>query len=195
MDSGCFKTFQWQNPCDHTLTGATLIMEAHPHSDWIVSPSGTPPRLDAAFYYTESADDFILTATVSHPFAARYDACALAVVYDDTHWGKICYEYSDAATRCIATVITNGVSDEANGDDLDAASVRLRLMRKGDLFAMFFAQEDGSFKMARYFSMPALRPVKLGLIAQSPLGEGGVFTFDQIDLAFRTPHDIRRSGI
>jgi regulation of enolase protein 1 (concanavalin A-like superfamily) len=34
---------------------------------------------------------------------------------DSDHWAKLCFESTDFGTRAIVSVVTNGVSDDANG--------------------------------------------------------------------------------
>ena len=68
-----------------------------------------------------------------------YDACALMFFHDDTHWGKFCFEFTDINTHAVVSVVANGLSDDANGVDIDGNSVWLQLARNGHIFSMHYS--------------------------------------------------------
>lgn len=192
MDINLQEQFQWDNPSQVTVAGNTLRIKAHPHSDYFVDPADGTRHLSGAFYYTEGQEDFVLRAKVSHAFTSVYDACALMVMGGDTCWAKICFELTDLGTHSIVSMVTNVVSDDANGVDIQGNQVHLQIAKKGNVFGLYYSLDGNRFNMVRYFTIPIDGAFKLGFVAQSPLGEGGDFVFEEIALNYVSVGDIRK---
>ena len=70
---------------------------------------------NAPFYYTEVKGDFVFRAKVRPNHRYTYDACALMVIRDEKMWAKAAFEKTDFGTKAAVCVVTNQVSDDANG--------------------------------------------------------------------------------
>jgi regulation of enolase protein 1 (concanavalin A-like superfamily) len=110
---------------------------------------------------------------------------------DETCWVKLCFEFTDIGTHAVVSVVTNGVSDDANGVDIPGNAVYLQIAKKGNLFALHYSLDGNVFKMVRFFRLPVHETFKVGFVAQSPLGEGGKYYFEDIDLHYNRIHDLR----
>ena len=99
------------------------------------------------------------------------------VRHDETHWAKICFEATDFGTHAAVSVVTNGVSDDANGADLEIESLWLQIVRQDDLFGLHYSLDGESWRMVRYFALPVPSKVKVGIVAQSPVGPGTTIDF------------------
>ena len=73
--------------------------------------------------------DFQFSARVTVGFASTYDAGVLLLWVDDRHWGKLCFEFSPAGEPMVVSVVTRGVSDDANAFVVDGRTVWLRVSR------------------------------------------------------------------
>ena len=51
--------------------------------------------------------------------------------------------------------------------------------------------DGGHFYMMRFFSLPADRKVRIGLLAQAPVGNGGARIYDDLTLESITVKNIR----
>jgi regulation of enolase protein 1 (concanavalin A-like superfamily) len=187
-----FKNFKWDFESESEIRDTTLMIKALPHSDYFVDPADGKKTLNAPFYHVEIDSDFFLGAKVSHSLESVYDACALMLVNNETCWAKLCFEYTDIGTHAVVSVVTNGVSDDANGVDIQGDSVYLQIAKKGNLFAMHYSLGGTDYKMVRYFYLPVKGTFKLGFVAQSPLGEGGSRYFGDIRLNYTAPNDLRK---
>lgn len=175
-----------------------VVATAGPRSDIFIDPGGTAPldaesMLNAATLLgTPPAGDFRLSARVTVSFGATYDAGVLLLWIDERHWGKLCFEFSPAREPMIVSVVTRGVSDDANAFVVPGPTVWLRLSRIDQAYA-YHASTDGSqWRMIRYFRViesPA--SVKVGLEAQSPTGDGCTVTFDDICFVAERLGDLR----
>ena len=64
---------------------------------------------------------------MSVDFAATFDAGVLLLWVDERHWGKLCFEFSPAGEAMVVSVVTRGVSDDANAFMVTGRSVWLRV--------------------------------------------------------------------
>jgi regulation of enolase protein 1 (concanavalin A-like superfamily) len=143
------------------------------------------------------AGDFQLSARVSVDFGETYDAGALLVWVSDTHWAKLCFERSPQGETMAVSVITRGLSDDANGLVAPPGEpLWLRISRVGRAWA-FHAHPDGqAWSFVRHFSLDETHEdgATIGFEAQSPMGEGCTVTFDEITFVGETLADLR-SGV
>jgi regulation of enolase protein 1 (concanavalin A-like superfamily) len=164
----------WSNAPERwePLPGGGLRIHAPAQTDFFQNPNGDPGRDSAPYLWLPVEGDFVAQARVQPAFASTYDAGALMVRHDERHWAKLCFESTDLGTRAAVSVVTNGVSDDANGADLDTDSLWLQIVRQGDLFGLHYSPDGQSWRMVRYFALPLPHQVKVGLVAQSPVGPG-----------------------
>jgi regulation of enolase protein 1 (concanavalin A-like superfamily) len=113
---------------------------------------------------------------------------------NDTKWAKVCFEYTDLNTKAVFSVMTNGRSDDCNGVNIESDTVWLQLCRAGDVFAAHYSYDGKTFLMNRILYMPLAKKLKVGLVAQSPLGCGGEFIFNDIYMEAVTKVDIRHGN-
>jgi len=184
MDMDFLKKFQWLNRAECRISEKSLIINAHPRSDFFISPAGDKKSSDAALFFTETEDEFILKAKVTHSFKSVFDAAALMVYSDETCWAKLCFELTDFGSHSVVAVVTNGFSDDANGVKIPGNSVWLQITRKDNLIAFHYSEDGTNLEKVRFFRLPVNKKVKTGFVAQSPLGGGGEFMFE--DILFKT---------
>lgn len=166
------------------------------HTDWFNNPVPedgklSAPVANAPFFYTEVTGDFVFRAKVRPNFRSVYDACALMVIQDETLWTKAAFEKSDFGTTAAVCVVTNGISDDANGCNIQQEEVWLQIVRVGDVFCTHYSLDGENFDMVRLFHLPVEKTVKVGIEAQSPAGEGGLRFYSDISLENRTVANLR----
>ena len=191
--------FQWLNESQITKHGARIEILATPQSDFFcnsgsVSEEGiTPESLgNAPYYYTEFPGDFVLQVKVSHDFKDTYDSASVMVMVDLKNWAKACFEKTDFGTHAAVSVVTkNGESDDANGCNLEGNSAWLKVCRVDNTFSFHYSLDGERFYMMRFFSLPAGETVKVGLLAQAPVGNGGARVYEDLTLEGRTVKNIR----
>ena len=167
------------------LEDGRLVAAAPPHTDLYVDPSGedlagtgttvSPPTLLG----TPPEGDFQLGCRVTVDFRSAYDAGVLLLHTDDRTWAKLCFERSPAGQPMVVSVVTLGVSDDANAFDVHGGQVWLRVSRIDRVHA-FHASTDGrTWRLVRVFRLGDRAP-DIGFEAQSPTGDGCTVTFDEI---------------
>ena len=193
-----FGNAQWLNESRAWLEAETLVIHAPARTDYF-RPYGAPAEegitpatlQNAPFLYREVVGDFVLRVRVRHAFQDTYDAAAIMVMQSDAVWAKACFERTDFGTHAVVSVVTNGVSDDANGCNIEGDTVWLQVCRVGETFAFHYSLDGARFDMMRFFYLPVDRTIKVGLVAQAPQGEGGDRFFSELSLANRTVKNIR----
>ena len=190
------SNWKWLNESSIIMEGGEVAISAPGHTDWFNNPvpeNGvlSQPVANAPFFYTEVTGDFVFRAKVRPNFRTVYDACALMVIQDERLWTKAAFEASDFGTTAAACVVTNGISDDANGCNIEQDEVWLQIVRKGDVFCTHYSLDGETFYMVRLFHLPVEQTVKVGIEAQSPAGDGGLRFYSDISLENRTVGNLR----
>ncbi len=106
-------------------------------------------------------------------------------------WAKLCFESTNFGTTAAISVVTRGLSDDANGVDLTAPDVWLQICRAGDVVGMQYALDGKSWRKVRRFHLPLPRTVRVGLLAQSPGDAGTTVDFLWFSVESHTVADTR----
>jgi len=116
----------------------------------------------------------------------------MMVYLDSLNWIKFAFENSDATGPSIVTVVTKGTSDDTNGVILDSTStVWLAIARKDNIYSMHWFTDGASFQMARLTSMTPHDSVKIGVEAQSPVGDSATHQVHYFELVEKTVENLR----
>jgi regulation of enolase protein 1 (concanavalin A-like superfamily) len=177
---------------------AVLTATATPHSDIFIDP-GADTQLNAESLVNAATmlgvppnGDFQFSARVTVEFASTYDAGVLLLWIDERRWGKLCFEFSPHREPMIVSVVTRGVSDDANAFTVDGSSVWLRISRIDHAFAYHASLDGRVWRMIRFFSLDDTSTTpRIGFEAQSPTGQGCIVAFDDIRFTSRRLGDLR----
>ena len=183
----------WSNAPERwdLLPDGGLRVFVPPKVDYFRNPNGQHAVDSAPFLWLVVEGAFVARVRVCPAFTSTYDAGALMVRQDETCWGKLCYEASDFGTHAVVSVVTNGLSDDANGVDLEVDAVWLQIIRQENVFALHYAINGQDWRMVRYFALPVSGKVRVGLVAQSPIGPGTTVDFSQFVVESRRVKDLR----
>ena len=166
-------------PCE--IGGSSIAFAAGPRTDLFTDPGGAEPQAGAPLLLGRPGGDCQLSARVSATLAATFDAVALVVWAAATSWGKLALEYSPQREGTIVSVVTRGVSDDANSFVVPETTAWLRVSRSGEALA-FHASVDGLWwSLIRYFTLAGAAEASLGFLVQSPTGDGLQGRFDEIE--------------
>jgi len=170
---------------------AAIAFAAGPRTDLFVDPGGAEAQAGAPLLLGRPSGDFRLSARVSAKLAATFDAAALVVWASPTSWGKLALEYSPQREPTIVSVVTRGVSDDANSFAIRDPVAWLRLSRRGETIA-FHASIDGLWwSLVRYCTFDGAGDAYAGFLVQSPTGEGAHGRFDRIEWSDEPVRELR----
>ena len=191
-----YQQFQWLNQSPHTIAGEKITITAPGATDFFNSPvpengQFKAPQGNAPFFYTQVEGDFVARVKVTPHFKDVYDAACIMVMEDAHTWIKAAYEKSDFNTNAVVSVVTNQVSDDANGCNLNTPWVWLQVARVGCNYAIHYSLDGENFDMVRLCMLPTKASVKVGIEAQCPMGAGGPRDFEDFTIEKRTIANLR----
>lgn len=181
----------WLNESGIEVKDNLIQITASEKTDYFVNPENGDVKNNAPFLYADVQGDFVLRSKVRHEFISKFDGAALFIMENNHCWAKLCYEYTDFNTYAVVSVVTNGVSDDSNGVNLIDKGVWLQLARKGHAFAMHYSTDGINYQMVRVFSLKASDTLKVGIVSQSPTGNGLVSDFSDLELEKVTIQNLR----
>lgn len=173
------------------MVDGPLTLSAGARTDWFVDPGTGEAKLDAEARLEPVEGDFLLSARVEVDFAATFDAGVLVVWRDERTWAKLCFEYSADGEPMVVSVVTRGVSDDANSAFVHGNVVWLRIARIGAAFAFHYSTDGERWRLVRHFALGGDGELQVGFLAQSPTGEGCTATFSNIRLRPGTLAELR----
>jgi len=175
-----------------------VVAAAPAHTDFYINPGGVDSAdaesmLNAATLLGSPPDgDFQLSARVTVGFTAQYDAGVLFLWADAQNWAKFCFELSPAAEPMVVSVVTRGVSDDANAFVVPERTVWLRVSRVDRAYAYHASTDSRTWRLVRVFSLgDSVTDHKVGFEAQSPTDDGCAVTFDEIRFTGDRLTDLR----
>jgi uncharacterized protein len=169
----------------------SLRIAAGPGTDLFVDPAGGPAELGAPRLVGPVEGDFQLSARVRADLRSTFDAGALVLHCADDTWVKLALERSPDGEAMVVSVVTRGLSDDANGRVVTADAIWLRVSRIGEACALHASEDDARWELVRHFALPAPAGLTAGFLAQSPTGEGCTATFDDVRFLAEPLADLR----
>lgn len=187
--------FKWVNEAPYEkIDEDTLLITAPGDTDVFTDPVGVNIKANAPYLYQEVEGDFRMIAHVGHEFKSTWDAAVLMLWDDQEKNAKLCFEKSDFGTKAIVSVVTNGVSDDANGVNYNWNNVWLQITRQGNIFALHYGPDGKNWNMVRLFRLDANKTIKIGMEAQCPAGEESKIYFYHFNID-NTPVKDLRAGV
>lgn len=186
--------FKWMNePKTFHLENGTLKVVADKGTDFFNNPEDRSITSTAPLLFKEVSGDFVVKALVRPDFSSLWNAVAMMIYLDQTNWIKFAFENSDATGPSIVSVVTRGVSDDANGVILtNEDQVWLKIVRKNNIYSMHWSIDGVDFKMARLGAMPTADTVMVGIEFQSPVGDSAFHEINYIEIMKTTVADLRK---
>jgi regulation of enolase protein 1 (concanavalin A-like superfamily) len=177
---------QWE-----PLPGGGIRVTAPAKADYFRDPSGSHVNDAAPFLGMNVTGDFIARAHVRPTFASTYDSGVIMVRHDAENWAKICFEKTDYGTTAAVSVVTHGLSDDANGADVSVPELWLQAVRAGSVFALHYSLDGAAWRMVRVFNLAIPPTLRVGIVSQSPVGPGTTIDFLHFSIEQRTVQNAR----
>jgi uncharacterized protein len=183
-------TLSWQNTPDSWKLDDqnVLAISAGAKTDWFVDPFDGTVANNAPILLFTPAEDYVFSARVTVKFVTKWDAGALMLWGDAHHWAKLSYEFSPDRKPTLVTVVTRGLSDDCNSEELRGDSVYLRIAKSAKTYVFYSSTDGHNWRILRTFSLDTELPIRVGFEAQSPAGSGAAAKFSAIH------YDPRRIG-
>ena len=185
------EKMNWFNePEQWSISGNTLTMDVTPGSDyWRVSHYGFTVD-DAPFYYAEYGGEFEAKIKVAGDYKVRFDQAGMMIRLDHENYIKTGIEFVDGKYN-LSTVVTHKTSDwSVIALDRRVESLWIKAVRRRDAVEIFYSFDDKEYFMMRNAWIEANHPVKIGMFAASPDGNGFKATFSDFSVK-HLPDQVR----
>jgi len=181
----------WHVPAPaYTLADDTLSLSAGPRTDLFIDPLGGSEVSNAPCLLSPVRSDCTLQARVTVDFQDTFDAGVLLVYQHAASWAKLCLEYTPQHQPSIVSVVTKGISDDANAYTLEAHSTLLRIAKLGRAYAFHHSVNGHSWQLIRLFALDDA-PTWFGFLAQAPRGQGCTVRFSELHYQARRLSHLR----
>jgi regulation of enolase protein 1 (concanavalin A-like superfamily) len=186
------RGFSWEHLLRwEPLPGDAIRVTVPPGTDYFRDPAGEKVKDNGPYLWLTATGDFVATLHVRPAFTGMYDAGGILVRHDEAHWAKLCFEATNFGTTAAISVVTRGLSDDANGVDLAVPDLWLQVCRVRDVFGMHYAPDGTSWRKVRRFHLALPPTVRVGLLAQSPGDTGTAVDFLWFSVERRTVANTR----
>ncbi len=176
--------FQQMNDCEYQVfPDNKILFKAPPRTDYFVDPINGLVNVNAPFLYHWVS----FRVKVKPHFIETYDACVLLAYDHERLWAKACYELTDLKTRNVVSVMTNGPL-------ICQEEIWLQIVRKGHMFGIHYSLDGKTYQMVKLTYLPMNNSIKVGIVAQSPCGEGGEMMFSNMSIVEKTIDDVRNGN-
>ena len=172
------EKMNWFNePSDWSISGDKLTMNVTPKSDyWRVSHYGFTVD-DAPFYYAEYGGEFEAKVKITGDYKVRFDQAGMMIRLDHENYIKTGIEFVDRKYN-LSTVVTHTTSDwSVIALDRPVEAIWIKAVRRLDAIEIFYSFDDKDYHMMRNAWMQANHPVRIGMFAACPDGDGFEATF------------------
>ncbi|PZP49576.1 MAG: DUF1349 domain-containing protein [Pseudopedobacter saltans] len=177
------EKMQWFNePEKWEVKNNSLSMFVTPKTDyWRISHYGFTVD-DGPFYYGNYGGEFEAKVKLTGDYKARFDQMGLMVRIDEKHWIKAGVEFVDGNMN-ISAVVTNEKSDwSVLSLGKKVPFVWVKAVRRLDAIELFYSLDDKTYTMFRNAPFQDNTPVKVGIMAACPDGEGFNAMFDNFSV-------------
>ena len=191
LNAQTLEKMNWFNePENWKIENGTLTMDVTPKSDyWRISHYGFTVD-DAPFYYAEYGGEFEAKVKIIGDYKVRFDQAGMMIRIDHENYIKTGIEFVDGKYN-LSTVVTHHTSDwSVIALDQPVKELWIKAVRRLDAIEIFYSFDDKEYKMMRNAWMEQNRPVKIGMFAACPDGDGFKVTFSDFKVT-HLPDKVR----
>ena len=163
----------WFNePEEWKIEEDKLEMFVTPKSDfWRISHYGFTVD-DAPFYFSEQGGEFETKLKISGDYQARFDQAGLMIRMDHENYIKAGIEFVDGKYN-ISVVVTHKTSDWSVIElDCPVKAIWIKAVRRLDAVELYYSFDNEKYKLMRNTWLEACKPVRVGMFAACPDGDG-----------------------
>ena len=191
LSAQSLEKMTWFNePADWNISNGKLTMSVTPTSDyWSISHYGLTLD-DAPFYYAEYGGEFEAKVKISGDYKVRFDQAGMMIRLDHENYIMSGIEYVDGKYN-LSTVVTHHTSDwSVIALDRPVDFIWIKAVRRLDAVEIFYSFDDKDYHMMRNAWIEANHPVKIGMFAACPDGDGFKASFSDFKVT-HLPDKVR----
>lgn len=188
---GVEKNAAWINQATSyhaTETGIRIV--AGEKTDKYIAPDYSYTFDNAPRLVFEADRDFVFSTAIQHPFENKWDGGAIILEADKDNWIKFCFEKDYTGAKRVVSVVTKGISDDANSIELAQNTAYYKMAKKEDTVYLYVSKSGKEWYLVRAINFKYNKTLKLGLLAQSPEGKSNTVNFSDVKYSATTIKDF-----
>lgn len=170
----------FNNPQSFAVKNNSLTIVAGAKTDMFRDPNVTYNTDNAPKLLFQPDADFVLTTSIQHAFASKWDGGAIVLIEDSLNWVKFCFEKDYTGARRVVSVVTKDISDDCNSAAIAGNKVFYKIAKADNVITLYYSIDRKNWLLIRHFQFNHTRPLKLGFLAQSPTGDRCTVQFTDI---------------
>jgi regulation of enolase protein 1 (concanavalin A-like superfamily) len=179
------KLDKWINkPEIYSIEENRIMLKPLAKTDfWQVTHYGFS-RTDGNCYVTDVEDDVCFTVKVKMSYIAEFDQCGVIVYGNEENFAKLCVENQLHSNNKLGSVVTKSKrSDWATQAFDNSDIIYYRISKRGINYLFEYSIDGEIFEQMRLFDIPECKKVSIGVFGASPLGEGFVAEFMEMNFS------------
>jgi len=157
-----------------------ILINAPKGTDIFTDATGKVHADNAPRLLFEPTGDFDLSGHIKINLDAPYDGAGFSIYGDKNHWAKLIFERFKDGRIGVASTVVNHTGDDAYHGFFEPTEIYLKLIRRGHAYGLSTSPDGEVWSYKRSFSLDLKAPVKVGFLAQSPIGENSSAIFSKI---------------
>ena len=172
----------WENsPESFNISGNNLEIIAGAKTDMFRDPNVTYNTDNAPKLLFKPDSDFVLTASIEHAFASKWDGGAIVLKKDSLNWIKFCFEKDYTGARRVVSVVTKNISDDCNSVEISSNKVFYKIAKADNVITLYYSVNGAKWFLIRHFQFDVIGNFYVGFLAQSPTGDRCKVNFSNIN--------------
>ena len=162
----------WNNkPISYSLENGSLTIVAGAQTDMFRDPNVTYNTDNAPKLLFQPESNFVLTTSIQHSFINKWDGGAIVLIADSLNWIKFCFEKDYTGAKRVVSVVTKDISDDCNAVEIKNNKVYYKLAKADNVITLYYSLDNKNWFLIRHLQFNTTKPLKVGFLAQSPVGK------------------------
>jgi len=168
------------SPVSYSLNSDGIVLVAGAKTDMFRDPNVTYNTDNAPKILFQPDNDFVLTASIEHAFASKWDGGAIVIKQDSLNWIKFCFEKDYTGAHRVVSVVTKNISDDCNSVEIKSNKVFYKMAKADNVITLYYSTDGTKWFLVRHLQFDTSAGFKVGFLAQSPTGEKNQVKFSNI---------------
>ncbi len=162
---------QWENkPLSYSQIGNSITIIAGEKTDMFRDPNVTYNTDNAPKLLFKPDENFVLSASIEHIFANKWDGGAIVIKSDSLNWIKFCFEKDYTGAHRVVSVVTKGISDDCNSVQLRSNKVFYKVAKADNVITLYYSVDGRKWFLIRHLQFDSDTNLQVGFLSQSPTG-------------------------
>jgi len=176
-------------PVKSIIKGNSIVIVAGEKTDMFRDPNVTYNTDNAPKLMFRPGENFVLTASIEHDFASKWDGGAIVIKGDSLNWIKFCFEKDYTGARRVVSVVTKDISDDCNSVSLNTNKVYYKIAKADNVITLYYGTDGKNWFLVRHLQFDLKPGFEVGFLSQSPTGKTCSAKFSDITYSTRKIKD------